>query len=78
MLATLWALAALSIEGKSMARGFPDRGPVGGSSVKPITQRPFDLLVTIFLLTHIPVTLFIDAQIGKAPRFVKLANWPHT
>ena len=28
-------------------------------------KRPFDLLVVVFLLVHIPVTLFVDSQAGE-------------
>lgn len=28
-------------------------------------KRPFDLLVVVFLLIHIPVTLFVDSQAGE-------------
>lgn len=37
-------------------------------ATKSLLSRPFDLLIFIFFLTHIPITIFIDSQSGKAPR----------
>ena len=37
-------------------------------------KRPFDLFVVVFLLVHIPVTLFVDSQAGKSARLPCLAS----
>ncbi|EIE23813.1 hypothetical protein COCSUDRAFT_83688 [Coccomyxa subellipsoidea C-169] len=31
-------------------------------AIKSLLSRPFDLLIFIFFLTHIPITIFIDSQ----------------
>ena len=37
-------------------------------------KRPFDLFVVVFLLVHIPVTLFVDSQAGRSARLPCLAS----
>lgn len=43
--------------------------------MKPLTSRPFDLVVVIFFLSHIPVTVFLDSQVvlpaSWYPQFAK-------
>ena len=34
-------------------------------------KRPFDLLILVFLLVHIPVTVLIDSQACKSSTFCK-------
>ena len=49
-------------------------------ATKPLPARPFDLLVFIFFLSHIPITIFIDSQ-GVLPKHwfsdgpVQLMQW---
>lgn len=45
-------------------------------AIRSLLSRPFDLLVVIFFLTHIPITVFIDSQAGRKWQIVSQAVEP--